>query len=833
MTPFLQLGTCVLASWTGTVQPEELGWRETAALELQPQEGCTQVELHLSDGQRLDALTGSVWVADGPRYRLGEDRVTRHPAHIDGTQKLTIHLPELTRGDRVVLELTRHWTRPGDFTWRPGLVGAVFAEMKLPKRRQDPQLHRLKIDKRFVWANKPTPAASLTLEHAWLERDVPPPSFTDPRGLTAIAAIAELEGITWLTRGFDGAHAVVGTRAMARRAVDDRGYARTLVALTTDGPDRVVLGRWSVDAEVAPGPDAPEVAVQITDSDAHLLLHPEHPLRRGFVHHEGGVTPVPPRARPIAESVPEAAWTTHLTVASPPGDPRRRLHPGGGALLDVQHVVQWSDTSSARTVFVPLPPGAEASASVAQPGTTRTAHHGIWMVVPPGTAQATIGWTTPLHDAWGIVPGPADAELHLHAGVFEADFAPGLAHQAVDGSGEVAHDHGSWHVTRFADAEILSTRMRMARELRARRGAASYPEPGISQKLRGMRRGWQVVEVLVPALLERAAPFDLPVSASWPRPLHRARRTRALTDIEFVTTIARYAQQSRLIADVILVRPHGAPQQTEITPWGFDHALLRLEFDGEARWIDPACTSCDTWELRPELVGAATLPSVDAPGVPFDDDLPRGIQATPGGGWLAQGAELPSGVGYWSIHEDGERVRWDVAGADALELRRWLSEVPADARPEALAAALGGPHETLEGLADAGQPATLVAPSAGSPFDPIAPETWLQTSSERAVPPHLGLRQWTRPASAPAKATCDGEGWSWWTGPSEEQDAHVEQLLITRWTLPTSFAADLHACREQAFAAPPPEADATEGMEPISESAPAQAPETPGEDVRE
>jgi hypothetical protein len=764
--PTLELGGCVLALVSGSVQLHESGWEEQLDLELHDGPGCTSIRFGLPDGVVFERLQGRVRGADAPNYKLDAARF-QHEVGIDGTRSVLVHLPELEPGDVATLSFQRVWTRPGDYQWHPH--GAGHAELKLP-RGLLPEHAGLKQDGRFFWASEPGPEATLRLPHPWVDRSPPTVPFLEERGLSSDAAKARLDALTWLTRAWDGDQAVIGAPALARGAVDDRGYARTLAALCVDGPEEVLIGRWTPAEGVEPLPGAPEAAVRW--ADAEILLHPAHALPAGVLVTERGSLPVQAQEAAAVEA-PAPGVHTALTVAIPAGDPLRRLHPGGGALLDVAQTLSWDETSRGRAIWLPLPAGASAYATVDAPGSVRITPDAMWILVPPGQAEVRVGWTVPLQDVWGELP--ATDSLSLAVGRTTGPFAPGEAAAAITPAGELlTDDDGTWRLARIGDLPLLTDRDRLARELRARRIGASYPEPGMPLGLRGAFRGWDLFEVLAPSLFERATPWPLPTPSTWPRPLQAARRSRVLTENEFTAVVAAYTQQARMRAEVVPVHPVGPAAAPLITPRGFDHALLWVEHDGEERWADVACAMCDTWEIRPELVGAPAIGTPATPGVALVDGLPEGIRRADGG--LEVDPRPPSGVGAVQVVQESDQIRWTLTGAAALQLRRDLDAAPADERDDWLRTAYGALPTSMVGLDQRGAPVTFETPAGTAP--PIDLTTLLPAASGARWAPHLGLWSWEQPdARADTAWSCAGEGWSWSTHRAAGRARH--QLLVT------------------------------------------------------
>lgn len=781
-TPGLSLLGCTLATLGGEVRFDGTGWTERLSLEVHHGEGCEAIELLQPDGVLLFSLRTDVLPGDARRYRLDEARYERTTTE-DGVLRVRVLLPDLEPGDRALLSIERAWQHATDYLWSPH--GADYAELKLP-RGFTPELVGITLEERFAWAAHAPEHAALRLPHPWADRSAPAIPFLDERGAALAVAKARLDDLPWLSRAWDGEQPVVGAAALARGAVDDRGYARTLAALCLDGPDEVLLGRWVPHEGASPAPGATEVAVAWTPAGGTPQLHPQQTVQAGVLITARGPVPIAEQVG-VERPAPNPAVATTLTAVLRPGDPRQRLHPRGGAQLDVGQTLTWQDLTTAHTLFVPLPTGARGgNATVETPGTARLTPYGLWLVVAPGTTAAEIGWTTPLGDAWGELP-PSD-QLQLAVGETRDAFAAGTASAHITPTGELLSDgDGTWRITRVGDVELLTDRDRFARELRARRYAASYPEPGMPLGLRGAFSGWELFEVLAPSLFERAQPYPLRPVPYGPRPLQAARRSRVLTEYEFAAIVAGYAQQARMRAEVVPVHPLGPTAAPLVTPRGFDHALLWVESDGEVRWADVACDLCDTWEIRPELVGAPAIGTPNTPAVPLIDGLPEGLHAE--GPLVRADASLPSGVGFTELDSTGPIARWTLRGAAALQLRRALADLPDGSRAEALHHRLGAAPTSLIGLDTRGAEISAQATSSPEPqLDDV-----LVPAADAVWTPYLGLWSWVRPDPRPDGTwSCEGPGWRWRTVRTDARSTH--QLLITERRLALDTPELLRRC---------------------------------------
>ncbi|MCB9682249.1 MAG: hypothetical protein H6733_12350 [Alphaproteobacteria bacterium] len=795
--PFLEVGACVLLSTHTAVRFDDVGWQEEVHVALVAKPGCDHVDLALPDGVDLTAWSGRVRPDASRRYPLGPERVTVTVHDPNGLRRVRWTLPELVEGDRVDLDLTRAWTRPVDYRWTPGRDHAAFAELVVP-RAFTPALEGVALDKRTAWVADARPGAAAVLTHPWADRSPAPSAPASASGLTAVQAREQVHALRAVPVAWFGRAPVSGDAALALGVADGRGVARTLVALTRGGPDRVEVARWSPDADTAPALDAPEVAVWWADDGPHLLPHPDLGAPAGAWHTPSGVAlarAIPPRL-PAASSPP--VHSEHVVVAVSGRRPLARLRVGGGLTYREEHTLTWPDadttahsSSTAHTAFVALPVDA-LDAQVTGCDHGRVAGGAVWLAAAPGTPACTWTVTRPLEDVWGTLEVPA-----AHATIAASWTRP-------DGTvtpGEAVVEPGAWRLAHLAGDTLLADRERLVEELWDRFVASSLPEPGLAVASKSGRRDWELAALLRDLTLERVTIAPLQVDPTRPRPLLAARRGRAVTEPEAAMLATLYARQARLTADTYLVRSRADGPAPGLAPLGFDHALVRLEHDGRGGWLDIACAVCGPFEVRPELLGGAALgrayATIPVPAV--TDGLPSGV-VDDGTRWRLDGP-VPNGVGALEIREriddDGQPgVTWTLSGTEALGLRRELAAVPGPHRAGWLARLLDAPSTAglaFDGIADAGAPIRLSAP-VHHPFD----RDPLDVRGGDDATGGLGLRTWVRPAppgADPAVWTCPDTSpavaWRAWI---EGHDL-VEQALVRSTTLTRADLATLRACR--------------------------------------
>ncbi len=110
---------CLLQIAEARLEPSPTAWIERTHLEIAADPTCAHVDVPLAPGASLGEARARVRLGDGGGYRLGDERWERGETLLDGRRVVTLHLPELLGGDRVIIDLERHLP-PGPVRWRPG-----------------------------------------------------------------------------------------------------------------------------------------------------------------------------------------------------------------------------------------------------------------------------------------------------------------------------------------------------------------------------------------------------------------------------------------------------------------------------------------------------------------------------------------------------------------------------------------------------------------------------------------------------------------------------------------------------------------------------------------
>lgn len=120
---------CLLQIAQGRLTQLDDGWLEQTHLEVAADPRCPQIVWPLPPGTQLVEQRAKARLGDGTKIRLGEERWERSEPQLDGTVHVTLHLPELLSGDRVVIDLARRWPA-GSLSWRPGPARYWQAELR-------------------------------------------------------------------------------------------------------------------------------------------------------------------------------------------------------------------------------------------------------------------------------------------------------------------------------------------------------------------------------------------------------------------------------------------------------------------------------------------------------------------------------------------------------------------------------------------------------------------------------------------------------------------------------------------------------------------------------
>jgi hypothetical protein len=657
--PLIQLAAgCLLASSQADVTPLGQGWKETVTYEVKDEGGCEGLTVVLPRDVRLRSRAATLKMSDDTSRRIDSARWELPDRGLDDEGVARLDVPEMKRRDRVIVEVVRHWDRP-DYDGPAGTKGAP-AELPVPVIASQAQ-------------------------------------FTAPQAWERAAAMI------WLPRGVDGNTPVAGDAALKRGAADDRGFAATVASLATKGSDRVEIARRGE----GEAPDAAVVPVWWDGDRPVLLAHPDDPSPVGPVRtSKGVVTPVPHEltAPARAEAPPPAAKRT-ITLEIPEGDPQASLYPGAGSAALTTETVTFDPADAARIWWMPIPAdAADLAVDVAPqlPSTTsRQREDGLVVVVGPSDERTTVTVS------WRKADAPTCGQVLPRAG--EA-----LEWAVQDPKGRIRTEGSWWSLTSHDGKPIMPDRASVVNGLDWRFARQSLPEPALPFELKGRALDEELIREMRSALLKRAAVADLPGDPLWPRKLFKARRTEVLDPIEAALVLRLYAQQVRLPATWALARPAELGAGDAICPVGYEDAALAVEWEGQLRWVDPACSVCGTFELRPHLDGASVYTSV--------------------------AAKTPDVTGKQVVRTTADGVAVGLQGPPALMLRVWLQDVAAEDRPNAIAARFAGAGATLEkaeGIEVAGGAIKLLI-KGPTPADPLAlPEpdedgsTWAVWAGER------------------------------------------------------------------------------------------------------
>lgn len=514
---------------------------------------------------------------------------------------------------------------------------------------------------------------------------------------------------------------------------------RWIVTVTRDAPAGPL--RW------APGPAA-YAAATIDDGEVQFATDVD---RAWGIDLDAGVEPAP-----VMLPAGDVRVERRLTLVVPPGDPQVVLFPGGGSSVRVADYLVVPPAATARAWPIDAPPTSTIEVT-AEPADAAELVAGVLHVPPHDTpVRVRVGWEQPDAPTFG-----------------ERD--PSWDRLDVEGDDATIRWEGDqWFLHRLGGERVLPDRAALQRALATRFRERAMPEPGAPMELRGLPPTWDTVVAIRDVLQARAVRADWPADPLFPRPLHRALRSGALTPTEAALVAWLWARQLHLDADWVLVRPAPRGPGGPTVPSGYDGALVRLVIDDEARWIDPSCGQCAPFEVRPELAAGALLGARDVPPPPIVPGVER-------------------------VEIDQQEIRWRLEGPPALALRLWLAEVPSSERAGALAQALGGPGAQLvhqEGIEVAGAPiAVTTTRGDGLIRDPFATGPAVDTvyfgwTGERVV-------RWVGGTSVPTQVDRPGLRY-------ERTADGEERLTVSASTVSAADVRDIDAARTVSRPAPVP-----------------------------
>lgn len=564
--------TCAVVSMSSQLRLLPTGWREDVTLVLQAP--CTELRFHLVEGESLSEFGGAVTPMNKASNPVGDDRYTASWSQAEGWTG-RVGLEDLTAG---VAEVRFVRTLTATAPWTLGApAGTAWVEVDAPRGLTVDALG-FHTDRQGLWARDLAPDARASAPHP-ARPAAPQPAWMGPRDLSPQAAADWLaERVVIIPRAFDGAVPLGGDQALARGALDDRGWAITLAGLVgapgvarCDGPHDDAL--WAVPvagaAWLAPGVDPAGCATIAGEA----------------------VSAVATLAQPRSPQAATAALD--LTLVMPSLDAQRALDARKLVVRGALKLTAPAEAAALTVVTHPWPCRWDTQPAV----TVHPAGDQTFLTLGPG-ATATCTWEEPVQELWGALPalsGAAVTHTDLH---LEGDLPPGGQGLALDGT-------LAWYLPGFdADHPLLRDQERASLLIDKRWRRFAYPEPALPRAYQGHDRSWDAVAQLAPALWSRAAVVHgLRPAGAW-RSLVRARASGRVSEPEAAAIVALYAGQLRLTARPVLV---AGDQAGGVTPLGWDYALVFVELADEGRLIDPGCIRCEPFTIRPELVGRAML----------------------------------------------------------------------------------------------------------------------------------------------------------------------------------------------------------------------------------
>ena len=229
-----QLATgCVLQAQIASLEPTEFGWLLKNRVEVSAQQGCSHLDINLPPQVKLHGYQGSAKRFDGPTYKLHRDRFQFFPMDLLDRRRVRVHLPELSKGDRLVLDLSLQYNSYDEFTWQPGLDGTQWTDLRVHRTVLVTEAGRYDLHGNRLRLNRPEATDVVTLSHPNQDhstigrpyRDMEPP--TNPvetrRTLTLVVPDGDPQVALWPGEG-----SKVEVEEIVHFAPEDRGRIWTI-----------------------------------------------------------------------------------------------------------------------------------------------------------------------------------------------------------------------------------------------------------------------------------------------------------------------------------------------------------------------------------------------------------------------------------------------------------------------------------------------------------------------------------------------------------------------------------------------------------------------------
>lgn len=684
---------CVLAWTITTVHKPDGLWRDRIDASIVADGACTHLDVRLPPGVVLDDRRGKIKYGDGGGRKLDPVRWAPPRRAADGWANVRLALPDLLVGDKVRLRIERRHTVDRSWNWTPT---ARLADLKVKGEAEVVAAAGVTPERGGFWVEEPRGQARVQLGQDPSPRVIIKPSRA-PMPRTPAEALAEVSRRRLIPHRpdlpmVDSQGWVITPRGVVREMLRRTGLVRARVIDATHG-------------------DPVAVVAVSTEPPARVWAHPDQPWSDDWRVQIGDdlVQPVGTPAGEWGFTEDPAIVDRSMRLTLPDGaDPRVALVPSKGSAA--QRTDRWQfrgPTDRTRLRWIHAPAGGQITGVRVEGATASTGH------IAPTADQAL------------LIAGPGDDGVFVVQSTAPDAPTCGLASRGEVRSVSVAavgatieQDETGWWLAGWDEHPMATERARVIAALDARFRRRSLPEPGLPVRLRSRFRGWDLVAELPGVLRDRAEVAHLPGAVPlWPRKLYDARASRVVTPVEAALIVRAYALQAKIETDWVLVRSQGAPVGPELCAESYDAMVLRLRFDGEDRWLDPACDACAPFEIRPELLGRPAL-----------------------GPWATQTPPVPRGE--WRVRVDGRRVTWALDGPAALELRRRIRAHPVSERKEILARWMGGDRATLvraDGLRERGVPVRLEADASSEQAIPTPIDVFTPAAGQISWP---GLRIW-------------------------------------------------------------------------------------------
>ena len=296
---------------------------------------------------------------------------------------------------------------------------------------------------------------------------------------------------------------------------------------------------------------------------------------------------------PLAEPLPMVTPLTtrrHDTLDIPWGDPQVALYPGGGARTQVFVETTFAASDVARAWVLPLRSGtSEISHTVAPTrGAALVVRDDSLLVLLQPTetkVRVDIRWSEPDAATYGTLPDDGSHTVQVDDGLLGWN-----------------QDGRRWWLVGVHQEAVLPNAEALRRALTRRFDAARLREPALPPPLRGARPDLRLLASLTDYVRQRAAPVTWPHEPTLPRPIARAFREGAMSEVEAALALHALLQQAGFESSWHLTRPLSGAPEHDASLSKFDYLILRVRVASRDVWVDIGHPEAVAIGVRPALI---------------------------------------------------------------------------------------------------------------------------------------------------------------------------------------------------------------------------------------